>query len=48
MVVPFFEVGAGAEGAAGAGDDAGAEGWFGVVPGEDGVEVVVGGGGEGV
>ena len=48
MVVPFFEVGAGAEGAAHSGDYGAAEGGFGIVPGEEGVEVGGGGGGDAI
>ena len=47
-IVPLFQVGAGAEGAAHAGDDGAAEGRFVVVPCEEGVEVGGGAGGDAV
>lgn len=42
MFIPFLEVCAGAERASRARDDAAAEEGFSVVPGQDGVQVVVG------
>lgn len=46
--MPFFEVGAGAEGAAVAGQDGAAQGWLGVVPAPESVELVVAWGGDAV